>query len=87
MANRYRASDFNFFSDPDLPPEMNLAAAIIRRAISDARIIRRHRAQKRDTYSDLYNAAELREFFRSQWCGVLLASADISVDSLLQEVG
>lgn len=84
MADRYRAFGDKYEFDPELPPELNLAAAIVRRAIADARRLRSGcKPSPQDSF--WYNAEELTVFFRSTWCAILCGGNDRS-SQLLEEV-
>ena len=87
MSNRphHRIRDDKFVYDPEMPPELNLAAAIVRRAISDARLLRIGRKPTKEECFH-YNEQELAQFFKSKWCATLLGVADIKIEKLLKEV-
>lgn len=70
-ASKYRVSK-QFDPDPYLPPALNLAAAILRRAIDDSRRLAKGlRPNRNECYN--YNEDELEFFYNSRWCGTLLS--------------
>lgn len=80
--NKKRIYSPTFIYDSGMPPELNLAAAIIHRAANDVKELNKGRSP---TY--LCNKYELKQFFLSRWCSMLLCVSDISTDNLLKEVG
>lgn len=72
--------------DPEMPPELNLAAAIVHRAFSDVKLLKGGRTPTNEDCFK-YNEHELRQFFKSRWCSMLMCVSDISAETLLKEVG
>lgn len=83
MAEHTRVAD-NFQYDERLTPYENLAAAIIRRAIMDARRIDLGKQSQRDSH---YYKSEILIFFKSKWCGVLLSTTTLTGDDIRKAVG
>ena len=82
MGKAYRPFNANFVCDPELPWEANLAAAIVNRAIADARIIQHGRGG----FSEKYNSIdkwEIVNFFRSSWCADLLGCTELTGRDIL----
>lgn len=69
-----------YVCDPDLPPILNLTAAIIRRAIADAEDL--HRGIRPTPYDFPFGYEELEEFFASRWCATLLSLTSLSGDDI-----
>lgn len=81
----YRVMDDQIFIDPDLPPEANLAAAIIRRAIMDAK--RFMRGLDDDVLKPYHNRWEIVNFFESRWCNQLLSLTNITGHDIRVAIG
>lgn len=83
MAKYARVAD-NFRYDEELSPHENLAAAIIRRAVMDARRINDGRDLD---HGDLYRKGEITRFFNSRWCDILLCTTTLSGEDIRKAVG
>lgn len=81
----YRVLDDKIYIDPELSPEANLAAAIIRRAIMDAK---RFVVGLDDDFNKPYhNRWEVVNFFESRWCDQLLSLTDITGHDIRIAIG
>lgn len=81
----FRVMDNQIFIDPELPPEANLAAAIIRRAIMDAK--RYMSGLDDDLYLTYHNRWEIVNFFESRWCNQLLSMTDVTGHDIRTAIG
>ena len=79
----FRLMDGNYHQDPELPWEANLAAAIIRQAMIDAKRLQRRGV---DALKDC-NKWEIVNFFHGNWCRTLLCLTTKTGKDMLKEIG
>lgn len=68
----------------ELPAHLNLALAIVGQAVRDGRSIVRRNSVSRAPQATRW---ELINFFRSQWCGVLLGCTDLTGEDIMERIG
>lgn len=85
MAAKYTRVGGNFVCDTELTGYENLAAAIINRAVQDARRLEQRGAVSRG--APKYNKRELISFFESSWCDALLGSTGYTGHDIRKAVG
>lgn len=68
----------------ELPPHLNLAMAIVAQAIRDGHRVVAGTGVKRAPQATRF---ELINFFRSQWCGVLLGCTELTGEELIERIG
>lgn len=76
---QYRTAD-----EYELTPHENLALAIVTQAVNDARTLMDGGKVRN---GGVVSKWELLNFFRGQWCGVLLGTSDLDGDYIAERIG
>ena len=75
---------YNTVVTQEMPPHLNLALTIVSQAVRDGRRVVAGTGVKRAPQATRF---ELINFFRSQWCGVLLGCTELTGEELIERIG